>query len=115
MASLKTLVPCVIAMAALQPLPAAAQTRPAADPTLRAGDIVWVTSAGRTTKGRVSSVSPDAIVIAAGQPTTFKRADIQKIERKVPDSSRDGLGKGAAIGAVVGAVTALLMESGSDT
>jgi hypothetical protein len=102
-------------MAALHASPAAAQTGRTAVFGLRAGDIVWVTSAGHTTKGRVWSVSPDAIVIAAGQQMTFKRADIQKIDRQVPDSSRDGLGKGAAIGAVAGAVTALISEAGSST
>jgi hypothetical protein len=66
---------------------------------LRPGDTVWVTDAqGREVKGRIASLSSDALMLEGGGGRSFGSADVRTIELRRNDS----LGNGALIGLGVG-------------
>src|SRR5512139_2152636 len=66
---------------------------------LRPGDTIWVTDAqGREVKGRILSLSTDALTLEGGSPRSFASPDVTAIQLRRNDS----LGNGALIGLGVG-------------
>jgi len=88
-------------MLPMWPALASAQAAPF-NPSVAVGQTVWVTSGdGRVTKGRVQSVMPAAVQLAAGRfQVSIAAADVRRIQ--VRDSWRDGAAKGLVAGALVG-------------
>ena len=66
---------------------------------LRPGDTIWVTDAqGREVKGRILSLSTDALTLEGGRPRSFGAPDVSAIQVRRNDS----LANGALIGLGVG-------------
>ena len=66
---------------------------------LRPGDTVWVTDAqGREVKGRILSLSTDALTLEGGKPRSFGAPEVSTIQLRRNDS----LANGALIGLGVG-------------
>jgi hypothetical protein len=91
------------ALSVATPAPSAAQ-EPVRDfsqlnTQLRPGDTVWVTDAqGREVKGRILSLSHDALALEGGSARSFGAPDVATISLRRHDS----LGNGALIGLGVG-------------
>ena len=101
---------CVLALALAAALPAAAQPQVPAAPAwyalpgvVPAGTTVVVrTRDGRSTKGRVSSLSDTAIVLAGGRVKSFPAADVVAIEGQNRRSVMRDAGTGAGVGLGIG-------------
>jgi hypothetical protein len=70
---------------------------------LRAGDTVWVTDAqGREVKGRIQTLSPDAVVLKGNGDRTFGATDVTTIRLRGIDTLRSGALIGLGVGAASG-------------
>lgn len=75
------------------------------DTRLKVGDTVWVTDAqGREVKGKIQSLSADALALTAGDPRTFAARDVSIIRDRQRDSLKNGTLIGLAIGGGLAAV-----------
>jgi hypothetical protein len=77
---------------------------------LTAGTPVRISAGSHTTSGQLQQVTDDSIVIeSAKAQQSFRRQDVMRVSvKKAPHRGRNaliGLGAGAGIGAVVGAVS----------
>jgi len=78
---------------------------------LRPGDTIWVTDAqGREIKGRIQTLSPDAVVLKGNGDRTFGAADVTTIRLRGIDTLRSG----ALIGLGVGAASGLALCAAGD-
>ena len=80
---------------------------------LKPGDTIWVTDAqGREVKGKIQSLSPDALTLDANGPRTFAPRDVSIIRDRQRDSLKNGtliglgIGGGLAAAWCIGAVAA---------
>ena len=88
----------VMLLAGVSARDAAAQGSAVADPVVRTGEIVWVTTTGgKELKGSVVSSSPTSVTLNRGAHTiTLPLMEVRRIE------VRDSLRNGALIGALIG-------------
>jgi hypothetical protein len=96
---------CASAGASAQtPDPEAVKALSAVKARVPAGDVVKVTDAtGATIKGRMTSVTPDAVQVAApGGVRRIAVEDVRHIQWRRPDALLNGTLTGAAIGAAPG-------------
>jgi len=81
---------------------------------LKVGDTVWVTDAqGREIKGKIHSLSPDALTLGADGSKTFAARDVSAIRERQLDSLKNGALIGFGVGGGLALVACLGLAEGS--
>lgn len=82
---------------------------------LKPGDTVWVADAqGRESKGRILSLSADALALEGAGDRTFGAPDVTTIMVRRDDSLRNGALIGLGVGGGLGLVGCLASAEGGD-
>jgi hypothetical protein len=82
---------------------------------LRPGDTIWVTdSQGRAVKGRILSLSTDALTLEGGSRRSFGAPDVSAIRLRLGDPLGDGALIGLGVGGGLALVGCLVSVDGSD-
>jgi len=82
---------------------------------LKPGDTIYVTDAqGREIKGKIHSLSPDALTLGADGSETFAAREVSAIRERRPDSLKNGALIGLGVGGGLALVACFSFAEGSD-